>query len=367
MKKQSFIFSFLVITLLPGITTTFAQKKDLMANVPCNGTADHIPGIYTNHTNPKYAFSLKAASPQEKTYMTNQLIAIEKLEEASRKNFNLTGCVARVSFSNDISDNGSFHHTGYSYQLAVYQNVCPAKLNVVETVDEYRTVLRVKINPTLAGNISPLDIGIGNFNISKYPNSIQYNIPVDFIQGKGSGKNPGNVSKYISERILLDNRSNNYKGYHTDFLKLNSGNGYTENWISGDRYGKNGPKSSLWIDRHYLITKPGIPLLIPVSRKQYLQDVLDYLEIEKANFEYDWNGKMNGLAGNNADYAKKQMAILQADKAAYPKLYEAKKEKIKQLLANQKEEWLQKQAIVGNPGGTYDAYDRLKELGNFYD
>ena len=367
MKKQSFIFSLLVITLLPGITTTFAQKKGLMANVPCNGTADNIPGIYTNHTNPKYAFSLKAASPQEKTYMTNQLIAIEKLEEASRKNFNLTGCVARVSFSNDISDNGGFHHTGYSYQLAVYQNVCPAKLNVVETVDEYRTVLRVKINPTLAGNISPLDIGIGNFNISKYPNSIQYNIPVDFIQGKGSGKNPGNVSKYISERILLDNRSNNYKDAHNDFLKLNSGNGYTENWISGDRYGTNGPKSTLWIDRHYLITKPGIPLLIPVSRKQYLQDVLDYLEIEKANFEYDWNGKMNGLAGNNADYAKKQMAILQADKAAYPKLYEAKKEKIKQLLANQKEEWLQKQAIVGNPGGTYDAYDRLKELGNFYD
>ncbi|MBS1982150.1 MAG: hypothetical protein OJF59_000128 [Cytophagales bacterium] len=359
--------SILVISLLISITTAFAQKKGLMGNTPCNGTADNIPGIYTNHTNPKYTFSLKAASPQEKTYMTNQLIAIEKLEEASRKNFQLTGCVARVHFSNISSINGSFHHTGYEYQMAAYQNVCHVTQHIVKTVDEYRTVLRVDINPTLAGNISPSEIGIGNFNISKYPNSIQYDIPIDYIEGKGSVNNPSNVSKYISERMLLTGRSDNYKNYHADFLKLNNGEGYVENWQGGDRYAKFGPNSYQFIDRHYLITKPGIPLLIPVSRKQYLQDMLDYLEIEKANFEYEWNKMIKGLAGSNSDYEKKQMDILQADKAAYPKLYEARKEKLKQLLANQKEEWLQKQAIVGNPGKTLDANERLKELGNFYD
>jgi hypothetical protein len=95
--------------------------------------------------------------------------------------------------------------------------------------------------------------------------------------------------------------------------------------------------------------------------------MLNYLEIEKANFEYDWNMKIKALAGSNSDYAKKQMDILQADKVAYPKLYEAKKEKLKQLLANQKEDWLQKQAIVGNPGNTLAANERLKESGNFYD
>ncbi len=86
--------------------------------------------------------------------------------------------------------------------------------------------------------------------------------------------------------------------------------------------------------------------------------MLDYPEIEKANFENDWDVKMKGYAGNNSDYAKKQMGILQADKVAYPKLYEARKEKLKQLLANQKEEWLQQQAIVGNPGNPYDANER---------
>lgn len=90
--------SILAITLLLSITATFAQKKDLMGNVPCNGTADNIPGIYTNHTNPKYSFSLKAASPQEKTYMTNQLIAIEKLEETSRKDFQLDSATKRMTF-----------------------------------------------------------------------------------------------------------------------------------------------------------------------------------------------------------------------------------------------------------------------------
>ena len=344
-----------------------AQKKDIMGIVPCNGTADNIPGVYTNHTNPKYGPPSLKGTATEKAEMMKTLIAIEKLEEASRKNFQLTGCVARVSFSSLTSANSNYHHTGYSYQLGVYQNVCSVTEHVVKTVVEYRTVLRVNINPTLDGNVRPIEIGIGELNISKYPNSIQYEIPVDKIQGSGSGSNPSNVSKYISERTLLTGRSNNYKDYHTDFLKLNNGNGYTENWINGDRYGTNGPNSNQFIDRHYLITKPGIPLLIPVSRKQYLQDMLDYLEIEKENFEYDWNKKKKNLAESTSDLAKKQMNILQADKEAYPKLYEAKKAKLKQLLTTRKEDWLQEQAIVGNPGNTYDANDRLKELGNFYD
>jgi len=33
----------------------------------------------------------------------------------------------------------------------------------------------------------------------------------------------------------------------------------------------------------------------------------------------------------------------------------------------QKEDWLQKRAIAGNPGSTYDTNERLKELGKFYD
>ncbi len=333
--------------------------------VPCDGNAQDLPGKYTDHTNPKYPRSL-AGNAQEKAVMLKQLIAIEKLEEASRKDFNLTGCVARVSFSGGEKSVAGIMR--YGYQLGVYRNVCHVTEHIVKTSDEYSTVFRVNINyDPVSGALSPLATGIGNFNIAKYPNSVQYEIPIDAIQGKSTKTSPSGVSKYISEKMLLIGRSDNYKDYHADFLKLNNGNGYVENWQGGDRYAKFGPSSYQFIDRHYLITKPGIPLLIPVSRKQYLEDMLEYFEIEKANFYYDNDKQTKQIQGNNADYAKKRLSILESDKAAYPQLYEAKKAKVKQLLAEQKDAWLQQQAIVGNPGNTYDANDRLKELGKFYD
>lgn len=356
MKKIASLFTLVAITL-----TSLAQPGK-----PCSGQADADtqPGIYTNHTNPKYGFSLKGTA-KEKPYMLNQLIAIEKLEEASRKNFQLTGCVARVSFSNLISSNGNFKHTGYSYQLGIYQNVCHVTEHIIKTVGEYRTVLRVNVNPTLIGGpISALSFGIGNFSFDKL-NS--YEIPIDAIQGTGSTNNPSRVSKYISERMLLGGRSDNYKDYHTDFLKLNNGTGYVENWMGGDRYARHGASSYQFIDRHYLITKPGMPLLLSVSRKQYLEDMLEYLEIEKANFNYEADRLIKLFSESNNDFKKQRLAAVQDNKAAYPKWYEAKKAKLQQLLATQKEEWLQKQAIVGNPGNTYDAGERLKELGKFYD
>lgn len=333
--------------------------------VPCDGNADELPGKYTDHTNPKYPTSLKGNAP-DKAIMLKQLIAIEKSEEASRKNFTLTGCVARVSFSG--GDKSTAGIIKYGYQLGVYRNVCNVTQHIVKTSDEYSTVFRVDINNVpVSGALSPLAMGIGNFNIAKYSNSVQYDIPVDAIQGKSTINNPSRVSKYISEKMLLTGRSDNYKDYHADFLKLNNGNGYVENWQGGDRYANHGPSSYQFIDRHYLITKPGIPLLTPVSRKQYLEDMLEYFEIEKANFYYDNDKQTKQIQGNNADYAKKRMSILENDKAAYPQLYEAKKAKVKQLLAEQKDAWLQQQAIVGNPGNTYDVNDRLKELGKFYD
>jgi hypothetical protein len=357
-KKIAFFF----------IVLAFRAPAFAQPGKPCTGQgdADTQPGVYTNHTNPKYPFVIKATSPLEKGYMTNQLIAIEKLEEASRKNFQLTGCVARVNFSNITSTNGNYIHRGYEYQLAAYQNVCHVTQHIVKTVDEYRTVLRVDINPSLVQSTVAAG-GTGDFSFS----TIRYEIPIDAIQGPGYDKErrnkPSRVSQYISEKILLTGRSNNYKENHKDFLKLVNGEGYVENWMNGDRYGTNGPNSYLFIDRHYMITKPGIPLLIPVSRKQFLEDMLEYFEIEKANFYYDVDRQIKENTGNTSDYGKKRMDVLQADKAAYPKFYETKKTKVKELLATQKEDWLQQQAIVANSNITYDAKDRLKELGNFYD
>ncbi len=363
MKKAIIILSILLFC-----SSLYAQKIATAQEtpVPCNGDADGLPGKYTDHTNPKYPSSLKGPAP-DKAAMTKQLIAFEKLEEASRANFQLTGCVARVSFSGgDKNTYVNIVRNGYNYQLGVYQNVCHVTQHIVKTVGEYRTVLRVNVNPYL---IADGLRGAGEFYLTD--RSVRYQLPIDAKEGpdyeKDKKTNPSHISQYFSEGTLLTGRSNDYKNKHADFLKLNNGSGYVENFMSGSRDDKPNPKGYKWIDRHYLITKQGVPLLIPVTRKQYLEDLLEYFEIEKANFYYSLNELIKRNAGNTSDNAQKRAAVLEADKTAYPKLYEDKKAKVKQLLATQKEEWLQKQAVVAANNITYDAYERLNEIGKFYD
>lgn len=361
MKKIISIIFFAVITV-----TGLSQEQP----VPCNGNADALPGKYTDHTQTKYLSSLNGTAP-DKAAMTKQLVAIEKVEEMSRKNFQLTGCVARVSFSGgDKNIANNTVHTSYGYQLGVYQNVCHVTEQIVKTVGEYRTVLRVNVNPLLVKSYM-LPGGTGEFYLTDQNRSVRYEIPIDAKAGPNYAKDrlyhPSHISQYISEAMLLKDRSDNYKNMHADFLKLINGEGYVENWLSGSRDDKPNSKAYKWVDRHYLITRPGIPLLVQVSRKQYLEDLLEYFEIEKANFYYSLEAQIKSNAGNASESAKKRKEILEADKAAYPQLYEAKKEKVKQLLSNQKADWLQKPAVIDLNFNSYDASQRLADIGKFYD
>lgn len=356
----------IALTLVIGLNGLYAQKKPAVNEtvVPCNGEADALPGKYTDHTKPKYPINLRGTL-QEKMAMTNQLIALEKLEEASRKDFKLTGCVARVSFSGgDKSTYGNFAFMRYGYQLGVYQNVCHITKHVVKTVSEYRTVLRVDVNPQFPSNLLPQ--GTGEFYLTD--KSIRYDIPIDAKQGPGyntdRAKHPGRISQYLSEEMVLAGRSDNYNNKHAEFTKFISGEGYVENWLHGSRDKRSRYE---WVDRHYLITRAGVPLVIPVTRKQFLEDLLEYFEIEKANFYYDLENKIKNNAGSNSESAKKRKAILEADKAAYPQLYEAKKAKVKELLATQKTEWLLKPAVVDINNISYDANQRLADIGKFYE
>lgn len=366
--KQFLTFSIMVLGSITGFSQGIKKIADPLT--PCGSRADvdAMPGIYTDHNNTKYGFSLKG-TPAEKAMMMKNLIGIEKLEEASRNSFKLTGCAARVSFarsgSNDYNKN---NYAAYGYQLGVYALVCNVNQHASKIVDEYRTVFRVDFNPfIMPGGVHA--VGTGEFNIKN--GNQMYEIPVQAKVGpnfeRDISNNPSHVSQYISEATLMVARSDNYKDYHSDFLKLNNGNGYVEHWEMGGRYDNHGPNSYQFIDRRYFLTKPGVPLLVPVSRKQYLLDMLEYFEIEKANFEYDNAKKIKNIENNTADYAKKTLAALQADKLAYPRIYEAKKAKVNDLLAKQKPEWLQKPAVVDQDRLLKDSNKILEALGRFYD
>jgi hypothetical protein len=365
MKKYSTL-----LILLLSFGSIYAQKTIAPA-VPCQdqAEADKLPGKYTDHTQPKYPINLKG-SVQDKAAMTKTLIELEKLEEESRKNFTLTGCVARVSFANlgkESNDYSTYNH--YEYQLGVYRNVCHVTEHVVKTVTEYSTVLRVGINPAVAtGRVIPG--GTGNFYITD-KNLMHYEIPIDARSGPAYEKDkltkPSRISQYISEKIVLTGRSDNYKDNHGDFLKLINGDGPVERWEAGSRYAQPNPKAYNWIDKHWLITKPGVPLLIPVSRKQYLESLLEYYEIEKVNFFYNLTEQIKTQSGSTSENSKKRLAVLEADKAAYPQLYEAQKAKVQQILATEKADWLQKPAVVANGNFIEDGSQRVANIGKFYE
>lgn len=367
--------SILLLFFMLSHAISFSQIKKITDPLtPCNGTADDVAGIYTDHTNPKYGSHSIKGTATTKPAMTKNLIAIEKLEEASRKDFKLTGCAARVSFSGGgRTSYGKSAYTSYGYQLGVYAYVCHVKELTTKIVGEYQTVLRININPDVVSGGNSLRPGTGDMSFNKTANTLMwsYDFPADALLGPNYEtdrvKKPSNVSKYISESNLLAGRSSAYKSYHDDFLKLNAGNGYTENYMRGSLYDKVTENSYRLIDRRYLITKPGIPLLIPVSRKQYLQDMLEYFEIEKANFTYAVDDLLQKSATDNSDYGKQKKQTWQAHKAIYSQHYDAKKARVKELLATQSEEWLQRPAVVAGGNATKDATERLAQTGMFYE
>lgn len=362
MKNLVFIF-----VMLFCCQNIHAQKatSEKEPPVPCTdqANADVLPGKYTDHTNTKYPTSLKG-NAQDKAAMTKQLISLEKLEEASRKNFTLTGCVARVSFSGgNKSYNNNVQLANYGYQLGVYQNVCHVTQHIVKTVGEYRTVFRVDINPVLVGASYYGDRG--DFYITD--KSVRYDIDIDAKRGANYDKerfsNPGRITRFISEDMVLTGRSDDYKNKHADFLKIINGDGYVENWLGGSRDDKR-PNTYKWVDRHYLITRPGVPLLVPVTRKEYLEALLEYYEIEKANFLW--------MVAYKIKDNSKNAGICEADKVAYQEIYENKKAKVQQLLTTQKTEWLQKPAVVSKsrdsrPNDYYKASNGLFDFDKFYD
>jgi hypothetical protein len=111
---------------------------------------------------------------------------------------------------------------------------------------------------------------------------------------------------------------------------------------------------SNYITRYWFIKKKDIPVLLPVSRKEYLQSLLEYYDREKI-------------------YFPKLIAKLKADKDNSIKYY-ANWEKdvadkiaiVQKTLNEQDEEWLSKQAII-NPlsdnGRRYNA--KLAEQTNY--
>lgn len=338
MKKS--IALIVCIFLLHGL-----QAQTVVINqTPCTEADVQMqPALYYNHTKPKYGppGGMGTYNASEKTKILKTLDSFEKLEESSRTNFQATGCVMRVSYHGSGKNLfAGYSHASYEYQLGLYQMVCHIQQHVIKEVGEYRSVLRINANPDLTKG------GLFGEHADFYitDKTVRYDVPIDAKWSASYDKdrisNRSRIAQFASAGMLLLNRSDN----ESDFQKLNNGDGYTDTRMQGD-------KSSKYqlIRRTWLITKKGIPLLVPVTRKELLEALLEYYEIEKFNFEK--------AAGYAAESQKSKLAVISNDKTAYNQVYENKKARISNLLRTQGADWLGKQAYVPSrfanalPGG----------------
>lgn len=346
------------LILILCIALPQAQAQTVVINqTPCTDKdVQTLPALYYNHTQPKYGRILEGTkvgfTAADEAKIITTLNSIEKLEENSRNNFQATGCVMRVSYSR-LGKNffSGFLHAGYEYQLGLYQMVCHVQQHVVKEVGEYRSVLRIGANPTLTqgGFYSES----GDFYITD--KTVRYNIPTDAKWGatydKDRFNNRSRMMQFITADMLLQGKSDD----KSDFDKLNNGEGYADSWEQGDK--KSGYQ---WIRRTWLITQKGIPLLVPVTRKEFLAALLEYYEIEQFNFQK--------AAALKTQSDKSKIATIEADKAAYNQIYETKKARISNLLKTKGADWLGKQVAVTSrfvrendyakaSNGLFDIYD----------
>lgn len=329
--KQVFYNILVFMLLLPGMAT-------LAQETPCQNDDEvaRMPARYTDHTNPKYRTGLGPYSSQEKAVMTKRLIEIEKVEEKSRRGFQATGCVLRVSFSGSYPNfYGNVPAAAYGYQLAAYANVCHIQQHVVKTVDEYRTVLRVDINPYLGAFY-----GQANEDFYITDKRVRYNVS---IAADGAQINAGYLQTHAGSRVSQWLAQDQVARSKSDFDKINTGNGWVEEAMMGSD-----PKKYMWLDRHYYITKNGAPLLVPLSRKEYLEGLLEYYDIEKRDFQRSMGFKIAEDSRSTGDAAKQRMGIYEADKIAYQKVFENKVANVKKVLADHDADWLSKQAVIKN-------------------
>ncbi|MBS1665417.1 MAG: hypothetical protein JST68_30525 [Bacteroidetes bacterium] len=261
MKKVVFFF------LLLRVAGAQAQGTGAQA---CQTSAelDALPGKYIDAAHCEYpaqrASWLNDLKTQANISMAGKVLTqIEGIERDSRKGFDLKGVVLKSSFSGRNLDyvNGGSTIAPYDWQLGCYEYICVNKK--IMTNSEYQTVLRVYVN--LFKDVE------GAFDVTEAPYFL--------TAGRYDGKFIGLHYFYrVKDKRLLE--------------AMNSGIGFYQD--VRDEGVKQGNRS-VYITRHWYITKAGQPVLVPVSRGEYLRALVEYYQraklgtalVDKALKEHD--------------------------------------------------------------------------------
>ncbi|MEI9954850.1 MAG: hypothetical protein WDM90_00700 [Ferruginibacter sp.] len=311
------------------------------------------------------------------TEITNAKKMMAAFESVCKPKLKFTGGLAKASFG---LGSGAFYNQlpfcSYTYNLGFHKFVCNVQTHKLAIVDEYQGVLRVNGNPSFQTAFNSLQGDVAAYKIPA--NSKDVKAPFIAIL---------NYYGFADSRVV--NAINN----GNDFIDLNSeeaGNlsAYTvvEN-KPGKGYGIMFPNSGFvtvnndFVYRHAFITHTDIPFFIPITRKKFLQDMLEYYDREKPELVANMQDKIKNLAKTITESEKSHSSYLpdQKNRQALQEqsardilsVYEQKKQTVSKLLQSKDEKWLNQQAVVQGDNKAFtvpaDRNRNLKEIyGNFY-
>lgn len=218
-----------------------------------------------------------------------------------------------------------------TYNLGFHKFVCHTQTHKLGIVTEYLNVLRVTTNPDFERAFS-FDYNAAVFRNPK--NSQDPLAPLINIYGYYAFGNTAVVAAINNGNDFLDVSDENIAS-NVMLVENRPGKGY--GFVLGNNFEK--ATGGSYIYRHRYLTHTDIPFLIPVSRKQFLQDLLEFYEREKSYL----------LAENPGG------------KAEIEEANEKKKTYAQTLLNNNDPKWLAEPATVAKENKTFTTYDNISK------
>lgn len=307
-----------------------------------NADLETVPGKYqtaAEHPWPavRASYFNNLTSTTDKTIAKQTLNQIEKTEAQSHAGFNLTG----GNWENIYSTKGYGYFGNiklgqYTFESSLHEFFC---LNgKLKRNDEAGTILRIYVNTIPTNTLSRfLDYPFGS-SIGDYDFGLQY---MNWKNHKPADVNAQLISLF------------SYLSCNSESLinAINSGEGYFQDVPEKDIRPNN---RNNFIYRYWFIKKRGIPVLVPVSRKEYLQSLLEYYEREKLYFP-----KLIAKLTSDHDNGVKQYSSWETDVAD-------KIAAVKKALSDNKESWLLEQAVINSSEDASQTYKAgLKERTNY--
>lgn len=269
--------------------------------------------------------------PQDKAAAKQTLEQIEKLEQQSRAGFTLAGGSLEAYYSSEGYEYaGAKKLADYRFQAAFHEYICINKK--VARNSEYSTVLRVYVNKLPVNTLSPYMRAIAKTGDERY------------LQKDWKNYKAGVASPEIDVFTYLGCSSPEL------IAAINSGKGYWQN-IPESEIRKN---TYEYIYRYWFVKKGDAPMLLPVSRKEYLESLLEFYDRESLYLT------------KSSNYEAASNETKQAKFGDIPAVLASKKEIVSQALKENSAEWLSRQAMVNETEDLYlNQQQKLPEYSSY--